>query len=93
MVGQRHGHFCRLVFINGFQGVADRFVKIGPFRIGQREESGILGFIGYVVNEFGLALVVGLIYAQVFVLSTLDAALVGEIMSGTTGGSLLTLSV
>ena len=44
----------------------------------QRKESRVLGFIGYVVNEFGLALIVGLIYAQVFVLSALDAALVGE---------------
>ena len=51
----------------------------------QRAESGVLGFIGYVVNEFGLALIVGLIYARVFVLSALDATLVGELMSGTTG--------
>ena len=51
----------------------------------QREESGILGFIGYAINQFGLALIVGLIFAQVFVLSALDLALVGELMSGTTG--------
>lgn len=51
----------------------------------QREASRALGFIGYVINQFGLALIVGLIYAQVFVLSALDAATVGELMSGTTG--------
>jgi len=55
----------------------------------QREESGVLGLIGYAVNEFGLALIVGLIYAQVFVLSALNADLIGELMSGTTGSAAL----
>jgi hypothetical protein len=51
----------------------------------QRQASGVLGFIGYIINTFGLALVVGLVFAQVFVLSALDAALVGELFAGTTG--------
>jgi len=51
----------------------------------QRQASGVLGFIGYIINTFGLALVVGLVFAQVFVLSALDAALVEELFAGSTG--------
>jgi hypothetical protein len=55
----------------------------------QREESGILGFIGYIINTFGLALVVGLVFAQLFVLSALDAAPVAELLAGATGRAAL----
>lgn len=51
----------------------------------QRQASGTLGFIGYIINTFGLALVVGLVFAQVFVLSALDAAFVEELFAGSTG--------
>ena len=55
----------------------------------QRQASGVLGFIGYIVNTFGLGLVIGVVFAQVFVLSALDAALVGELFAGTTGSAAL----
>lgn len=51
----------------------------------QRQASGILGFTGYIINTFGLALVAGLVFAQVFVLSALDAAFVEELFAGSTG--------
>lgn len=51
----------------------------------QRQVSGILGFVGYIINTFGLSLVVGLVFLQVFVLSALDAAFVKELFAGTTG--------
>ena len=60
----------------------------------QRQASGMLGFIGYSINTFGLALVVGVVFAQVFVLSALDAALVEELFAGTTGmAALLSLVI
>lgn len=57
--------------------------------IRQREESGMLGFIGYIINTFGLALFAGLVFAQLFVLSVLDTALVTELLAGPTGQAAL----
>ena len=51
----------------------------------QRDASGILGAIGYLINSLGLALLVGLVFTQVFVLAALDTAFIGELFAGTLG--------
>jgi hypothetical protein len=51
----------------------------------QREASGKLGLIGYAVQSFGIALVVGLLFTQAFVLPELDAAQKEAVLAGPTG--------
>lgn len=48
----------------------------------QRQASGLIGFIGYVVNSLGLALFVGILFPQVFILPALDPAAVERLFSG-----------
>lgn len=53
--------------------------------LAHREAMGRLGFAGYVVNTLGLLLVIGLFFAQSFVLASLDPALVEQLMAGRFG--------
>ena len=53
--------------------------------LGQREASGVLGGIGYIVNSFGLALLVGITFAGAFVFPSLSESVVEEFTTGTTG--------
>lgn len=57
--------------------------------LGQREASGTLGGIGYIVNSFGLSLFVGAAFAVAFVLSALSDNVVEELVAGSTGLALL----
>jgi hypothetical protein len=50
----------------------------------QRQASGLLGFIGYIVNSLGLALLVGNDFTIAFIFPSLDAAVVGGLLAGTT---------
>jgi hypothetical protein len=51
----------------------------------QREASGVFGFIAYAVKSFGIALVVGFLFTQAFVLPELDAAQRAAVLAGPTG--------
>lgn len=51
----------------------------------QREASGVLGFIAYGIQSFGMALVIGFLFTQAFVLSELDVTQRAAILAGPTG--------
>jgi hypothetical protein len=51
----------------------------------QREASGLTGFVGYAGQSFGLALGVGLLFAQVFVLDALEPDLSARLFAGALG--------
>lgn len=55
------------------------------FYLRQRAESGRLGFIGYVLQSFGLALAVGLLFTQAFVLVPLGASFSHPALARTAG--------
>jgi hypothetical protein len=56
----------------------------------QRQAAGRFGFAAYVVNSFGLALAVGLIFSQAFVLSALDPAVLAPLFQGAAGVAIIT---
>ena len=51
----------------------------------QREASGVFGFIAYVIQSLGMALMIGFLFTQAFVLSGLDAAQRAAVLAGPTG--------
>src|SRR5260221_3601173 len=51
----------------------------------QREASGFLGLIAYAIQSFGMALVIGFLFTQAFVLAGLDAAQRAAVLAGPTG--------
>jgi hypothetical protein len=51
----------------------------------QRQESGLLGLIGYGVNSFGFALIVSFLFVQTFVFPAVDSVLVQQLNAGTFG--------
>ncbi len=51
----------------------------------QRAASGVTGWAGYVTQFFGMALVIGFLFAQAFVLSSLDEAQSAALLAGPTG--------
>ena len=51
----------------------------------QRAASGVFGLIAYAVQSFGMALVIGFLFTQAFVLSGLDAAQRAAVLAGPTG--------
>ncbi len=51
----------------------------------QREQAGVFGGIGYIVVFFGLALIVGLDYAGVFIFPRLEENVLEGLMTGPTG--------
>ena len=68
------------------------FVLAGAY-LWQREESGRLGGIGYVVNAFGLALIVGVEFSTNYILAFLDADVVKELFAGPTRPAFLAIGV
>jgi hypothetical protein len=60
------------------------WILIGLY-LRQREASGVFGLIAYLVKSFGLALVVGFLFAQAVVLPGLEAAQRHAVLSGPTG--------
>ncbi len=55
----------------------------------QRKASGSLGAVGYIVESFGLALVVGVAFASTYVLSLLSESAADELLAGQTGVAFL----
>jgi len=53
--------------------------------LGQREASGAFGLIAYAIQSFGMALVVGFLFTQAFVLPELDAAQREAVLAGPIG--------
>ena len=51
----------------------------------QRTASGVFGLIAYVIKSFGMALVIGFLFTQAFVLSGFDAAQKAAVLAGPTG--------
>jgi hypothetical protein len=51
----------------------------------QREASGVFGLIAYAIQSFGMALVVGFLFTQAFVLSEFDTAQREAVLAGPTG--------
>ena len=51
----------------------------------QREASGVFGFVAYIVKSFGMALIIGFLFAQAFVLGGLDATQRASVLAGPTG--------
>jgi hypothetical protein len=51
----------------------------------QREASGVFGLIAYGIQSFGMALVIGFLFTQAFVLSELDVAQRAAILAGPSG--------
>src|SRR5258706_16197382 len=51
----------------------------------QREASGVLGLIAYVIQSFGMALVIGFLFTQAFVLAALGATQRAPVLAGPTG--------
>ena len=51
----------------------------------QHEASGVLGFIAYIIQSFVMALVIGFLFTQAFVLSGFDAAQRAAALAGPTG--------
>jgi hypothetical protein len=51
----------------------------------QREASGRLGLVGYAVKSFGLALVIGFLFTEAFVLTDFDAAQRAALLAGPAG--------
>ncbi len=59
----------------------------------QREESGILGAIGYIAGSLGFALIIGLAFAARFVLSFLSESVLAELFAGPTRLAFLVISL
>ncbi len=57
--------------------------------LAQRESSGVMGGIGYIVNYFGLALLVGVSFAEAFIFPALSENVVEEFATGSDGLSFL----
>jgi hypothetical protein len=53
--------------------------------LGQRAQTGRIGFVGYVLQSFGLAVVVGFLFTDAFVLSALDPAQRAAALAGPAG--------
>jgi hypothetical protein len=51
----------------------------------QRAASGGIGFVAYVTQSFGMTLVIGFLFAQAFVLGSLDDAQKSMVLAGPTG--------
>ena len=51
----------------------------------QRSESGILGWVGYVMQFFGMALVIGFLFSEAFVLSELNNEQRAAALAGAAG--------
>src|SRR5688572_3353029 len=51
----------------------------------QREVSGVFGLTAYVIKSFGMALMIGFLFTQAFVLSGLDATQQAVVLAGPTG--------
>ena len=51
----------------------------------QRAASGVSGWVGYVTQFFGMTLVIGFLFTQAFVLSSLDDAQKAALLAGPTG--------
>ena len=51
----------------------------------QREASGVFGLIAYSIQSFGMALVIGFLFTQAFVLSGLNATQRAAVLAGPTG--------
>ena len=51
----------------------------------QREASGVFGLIAYAIQSFGMALVIGFLFTQAFVLAGFDAAQRAAVLAGPTG--------
>jgi hypothetical protein len=51
----------------------------------QRAASGVTGWIGYVTQFFGMAVVIGFLFTQAFVLGSLDAAQRAALLTGPAG--------
>jgi len=51
----------------------------------QREASGVLGLIAYSIQSFGMALVIGFLFTQAFVLSGFDTAQRAAVLAGPMG--------
>jgi len=51
----------------------------------QRAASGVFGLIAYAIQSFGMALVIGFLFTEAFVLSGFDAAQRAEVLAGPTG--------
>ena len=51
----------------------------------QREKAGVFGGIGYIVSFFGLALIVGLVFASTFIIPRLGENVVEGLMTGPAG--------
>jgi hypothetical protein len=51
----------------------------------QRAASGVAGWLGYVTQFFGMAMVLGFLFTQAFVLSSLDDAQRAALLTGPTG--------
>ncbi len=67
-----------------FSPVFSLFALTGIY-LWQREQAGVFGSIGYIVASFGLALIVGLDYASVFIFPRLGENVVEGLMTGPTG--------
>lgn len=51
----------------------------------QRKESRVFGFIAYVFQSFGMALMIGFLFTQAFVLSGFDSTQKAAVIAGPTG--------
>jgi hypothetical protein len=51
----------------------------------QRAASGVTGWVGYVTQFFGMAVVIGFLFTQAFVLSRLDEAQTAALLAGPVG--------
>jgi hypothetical protein len=51
----------------------------------QRAASGVFGFIAYVIQSFGMVLVIGFLFTQAFVFSGLDVAQRAAVLAGSAG--------
>jgi hypothetical protein len=70
--------------LNLFVSAAGLWV-LSALYLRQRQPSGLFGLVSYLIHSFGMTLVTGLVFAQVFVLAALDPALVASLMAGPTG--------
>lgn len=60
----------------------------------QREASGVFGFVAYVIQSFGMVLVIGFLFAQAFVLSGLAASQRAAVLAGPAGiATLIALAI
>jgi hypothetical protein len=51
----------------------------------QRAASGVTGWVGYIIQFLGMALVIGFLFTQAFVLSRLDEAQTAALLAGPAG--------